>query len=460
MRKAISLFLTITMLIAVLPACGVSKPDINVWQEVPSVPQTNERLSVFCVGDLRDSGMIQLAINLYQKMYPDIQVELIKPEFESGDYNQRDELYQQVAAQIMAGAGPDVFLVDDAVMDVEKLVRQGVFADMEPFLQADNFVWTPYNQAVMDGGVWNGKRFVVPLSYNFPLLFTTRSALKETGFDVDACGDYMGFLEETTRFMDDTSQTRQLFCKPLLIVDVAGTAGISVANYDTQSIDLSSPVLESGFLWYKTVMERHPGNEMTLGYDGLEYSAAAVRDGQILWAQNLNGAFKGFFYEFAALKTIDEVVMLPIRDANGGIQAQIEYSVAVRGNSENLQNAYNYIKLLLCPEIQNKLQNGDQLSVLNSANEYGYEMISGGKLWQIKAGTAGFVGTVDPNQATDWPNREEFDQFVALTEEITGASFSNRLRLQGKMYPYVYENADYEETLKTAQREMEIYISE
>ena len=120
MRKAISLFLTITMLIAVLPSCGVSKPDINVWQEVPSVPQTNERLSVFCVGDLRDSGMIQLALNLYQKMYPDIQVELIKPEFESGDYNQRDELYQQVAAQIMAGAGPDVFLVDDAVMDVEK----------------------------------------------------------------------------------------------------------------------------------------------------------------------------------------------------------------------------------------------------------------------------------------------------------------------------------------------------
>ena len=95
MRKAISLFLTITMLIAVLPACGVSKPDINVWQEVPSVPQTNERLSVFCVGDLRDSGMIQLALNLYQKMYPDIQVELIKPEFESGDYNQPPRSWQE-----------------------------------------------------------------------------------------------------------------------------------------------------------------------------------------------------------------------------------------------------------------------------------------------------------------------------------------------------------------------------
>lgn len=458
MKKAIPLFLTIAILIFVLSACGASQQNVNVWQDTPSVPQTNERLSVFCVGDLRDSGMIELALNRYRQLYPDIQVELIKPESEN--IEEREELYQQVAAQIMAGEGPDVFLVNPAIMDVEKLVRQGIFADMEPFFEADDFDWTPYHQAVMDGGVWNGKRFVIPLTYNFQLLFTTRTALEETGFDMDACKDYMGFLEETMRFMEDPTQTRQLFCKPLMIVDVEGISGITIADYDTQTIDLTSPVLQPGFQWYKSVIERHPGNEMTLGYGGLEYSAGVVRDGEVLFAQSLGGAFDGFFHEFAALKTIDEVVMLPIRDVNGGIQARIEYSVAVRGNSENLQNAFNYIKVLLSPEIQNKLQNGDQLSVLNSANEYGYEMISQGKLWQIKAGTAGFVGTVDPNQATDWPNREEFDQFVALTEEITGASFSNRLRLQGKMYPYVYENADYEETLKTAQREMEIYISE
>ena len=113
MRKAISLFLTITMLIAVLSGCGASQQNVNIWQEAPSIPQKNERLSVFCVGDLRDSGMIQLALNLYQQMYPNVQVELIKPEFESDNYNQRNELYQQVAAQIMAGEGPDVFLVDD-----------------------------------------------------------------------------------------------------------------------------------------------------------------------------------------------------------------------------------------------------------------------------------------------------------------------------------------------------------
>ena len=458
MKKAVSLFLTITMLAALLSACGAPQQNVNIWQDAPSVPQTNERLTVFCVGDLRDSGMIELALNRYRQLYPDIQVELIKPESEN--IEEREELYQQVAAQIMAGEGPDVFLVEDLVMDVEKLVRQGIFADMEPFFRADSFDWEPYHQAVMDGGVWNGKRFVIPLTYNFPLLFTTRTALEETGFDMDACGDYMGFLEETMDFMEDPAQTRQLCCKPMMIMNVVGISGITIADYDTRTIDLSSPVLQPGCAWHKTLNVRHPGHEITLGNDGLEYSAGPVRDGAVLFAQSLGGAFSGFFREFAALKTIDEAVMLPIRDVNGGIQAQIEYSVAVRGNSENLQNAYNYIKVLLSPEIQHKLQNGDQLSVLNSANEYGYEMISQGKLWHTKAGAGGFVGTVEPNQGTDWPSREEYDQLVGFINEISGAYFISHLRFQGKMRPYVYENADYEETLENARREMEIYISE
>ena len=171
--------------------------------------------------------MLQMALEQYRELYPDVEVELIKPDYDGRDIDLRYELYDQVSAQIMAGEGPDVFLIDQIAMDIEKLVRQGVFADLEPFFEEDNFDWEPYNQAVMDGGVWNGKRFVIPLSYSFPLLFTTRTALEETGFDVDACKDYQGFLEETTRYMQDSTQTRKLFCKPLVTADVLEISGLS-----------------------------------------------------------------------------------------------------------------------------------------------------------------------------------------------------------------------------------------
>ena len=425
-------------------------------QNPSNVPQTNESLSVFCIGDLKDSQMIELALSRYQDLYPGVEVELIKPTYDTGNIEAKREMYAQVATQIMAGEGPDVFIVDDAVIDVEKLARQGIFADMEPFFQADNFDWELYNQAVMDGGVWDGKRYVIPLSYNFLLLFTSQVALEETGFNVDACTNYLGFLEETTRYMEDPAQNRELFNNPLSVVDLVNLSGLSIADYDEKTIDLSSPVFQQGIQWYKTVMESHANGTV---FDTQELSgAAAVRDGKILWASPVQGALSGFYCDFGALKTLGDAVMMPIRDLDGGIQAKIEIPVAVRANSKNLQNAYDYLKILLSEEIQ-CAYSSEQLSVLNSANEYFYRENTQGRLLIVQAGTKDFVSTNTPQLATDWATPEEFDEFMGFTQEITGTYYSNYLSPHGLMYPYVFEGADYGETLEEAQRQLEVYIS-
>ena len=453
-----NVLLTLALVLALLlSGCG---EESSVWQETPVAPQTNESLTVFCLGDDAVQKKLQLALERYRQMYPDVEVELIKPVYDMGNYEMEDELYQQVAAQIMAGSGPDIFIVDDAISDVEKLVRQGVFADMEPFFQADNFDWEPYNQAVMDGGVWNGKRFLIPLTYNFPLLFTSRTALEETGFDVEACGDYQGFLEETTRFMADETQTRQLFRKKIFITDIVEDSGLTIADYDTRTVDLSSPLFKAGNQWRKTVAERCPHDYNDSYDDAGLYGAAAVRDGDVLWTVTVQPTY-GFYTEFSALKTIGEAVMMPVRDINGGIQAQIGHPLGVRANSENLQNAYNYIKILLGFSVQTSVAwNWNELSVLDDANEYFYEWITQGRHHHTLAGDNGFYSTTNPLEALDWPTREEYEQLVGFTREITGTYYYPHLRWKGAMYDYVYEGADYDETLKEAQQYLERYITE
>lgn len=451
MKKTISLIFSL-LLVLILVSCGEKQGESMAWQETPTVPQTNESLTVFCMDGLKDSSMIKLALKQYQALYPDTRVELLIPG-SAIDY----EIYQQVAAQVMAGEGPDVFIIDDTVMDVEKLVRQGIFADMEPFFQADDFDWSPYNQTIMDGGVWNGKRFTIPLGYDFPLLITTREALEETGFDMEKCKDYRGFLEETTRYMENLTRKRRLFHNPLTVVNITEFSGLSIADYDAKTIDLSSPVFQEGFQWYKTVMETHP-NGTDLDGDWLT-GAAAVRDGNALWTPSLMGALHDFYGDFGALKTTGDAVMMPVRDLNGGIQASIKYPVAVRANSENLQNAYDYIKILLSPEVQ-CTYSGEELSVLNSANEYFYQENIAGRWLIISAGTQGFVSSTNPLLAIDWPTPEEFQEFVGFTQEITGTYYYSHLRLYAAMRPYVYENMDFEEARKAAQRQLEINITE
>lgn len=456
MKKTILCVISL-LLIFVLTACeNEMRPVDSSWHETATVSQVNERLTVFCIGPLRDSQMVHLALDLYRAQYPEVEVNLLKPET-NGDFDLEQELFTQVAAQIMAGEGPDVFIIDDTVMDVEKLVRQGIFADMEPFFQADDFDWSPYNQTIMDGGVWNGKRFTIPLGYDFPLLITTREALEETGFDMEKCKDYRGFLEETTRYMENLTRKRRLFHNPLTVVNITEFSGLSIADYDAKTIDLSSPVFQEGFQWYKTVMETHP-NGTDLDGDWLT-GAAAVRDGNALWTPSLMGALHDFYGDFGALKTTGDAVMMPVRDLNGGIQASIKYPVAVRANSENLQNAYDYIKILLSPEVQ-CTYSGEELSVLNSANEYFYQENIAGRWLIISAGTQGFVSSTNPLLAIDWPTPEEFQEFVGFTQEITGTYYCSHLRLYAAMRPYVYENMDFEEARKAAQRQLEINITE
>lgn len=457
--KKFAWFLAAVMLLFLLSACGDAPAEDAPfdWPDPPQMEQKNDSLTVYCLDVGKGARMMEKAVTLFRASHPGVRVELVQEDFDAG---QGYDAYQQVAAEIMAGGGPDVILVNDSLMDVEKMVRQGVFADMEPFFEADGFDWTPYNQTIMDGGVWDGRRYMVPLSYDFPLYVTTRTALEETGFDVDACKDFRGFLEESRRFMADSSQTRRLFYERILTPAV-WDAGLLFADYDGKTVDLSSPDLKDYYEW-KKLLAAHVPDGYLIGNDLC--APAAVRDGEVLWASGFY-ASSTFYFQYGALKTIGEAVMMPIRDLNGGIQAQIKYPVAVRANSENLQNAYDFLKIVLGKDVQGgfaSFSGGEELSVLDQVNEeyYHNSSITPDGWESMAAGTQGFTSTVSEFYATDWPTQEEFEAFMGYAGEISGTYYSSHLGLNSAMSPFVSEGADYDETLENAQRTLEIQISE
>ena len=149
--------------------------------------------------------------------------------------------------------------------------------------------------------------------------------------------------------------------------------------------------------------------------------------------------------------------MMPIRDVDGGIQAEVTWAVAVRNNSPNLQNAYEFIKYLLSEEYHTETLSYRWLyySVLDSANEaYFQDHVYDRALPLVPPENSYGLDTVDVRQ-------EDHGELMDYTRQISGAYFScadtNFMR---NMRDYLSGEVSYEESVREAERKLELYLSE
>ena len=151
--------------------------------------------------------------------------------------------------------------------------------------------------------------------------------------------------------------------------------------------------------------------------------------------------------------------MMPIRDVNGGIQAEVTWAVAVRNNSPNLQNAYEFIKYLLSEEYHTETLGYRWLyySVLDSANEaYFQDTVYNRAAPLVPPENSYGLDSVDVRQ-------EDFDELMSYTRQISGAYFNcietNFMRNM-RMCGFLSGEASYEEAVREVERKLDLYLSE
>ena len=435
-----------------LAACapgGAADAEPATIEVPPPVEQTNEGLTIYYTdADPAYTSLLDAAVIQYNAQHPDQPLTAEKIFTEGSDIVQEQE-NQQMLTEVMAGEGPDLILFVDDTMDVEKMARRGVFADMEPYFEADAFDWSGYNEAVMNGGVWDGHRLVIPLEYQIPVWYSSKSALEESGFQVENCATFAGFLDEAEKLQNTPGQTRSLYRTFLAFNDFAQYAGIPYADYARQRADFSVPELERGLNVYRNVTDLHYDNDELPG-------AADIRDGKALW---ISPVFPptGVLIGAGLINTFDELVMMPLRDLEGGIRAKITLSVAVSNSSPNLQNAYEFIKFLLSEQFQLDTMDWrwQNFSVLDATNEEHFR-----------------YNTTDRHTALIWPDNsggftdveprwEDFDAVMAYADQVAGVFYPcEQTRFVDAMEKYLSGETSYANAAKAAQSQLNIYLSE
>lgn len=101
-----------------------------------------------------------------------------KVEIMEYSFDQAQDIYKKISTQVMSGKGPDLLYLDDRTkdyLDIYRLTEQDVFADLDMLIKNDRtFKFDFYNESILDVGVIDDKRLIMPISYTVPYLLSTQ----------------------------------------------------------------------------------------------------------------------------------------------------------------------------------------------------------------------------------------------------------------------------------------------
>lgn len=106
------------------------------------------------------------------------------------EFENNAELSSKLNTEIMADDGPDLIYFDSgfgSISNIEKMMSLDMFADYNELLSNDNsdskINLDNYDKTVMNSGVYNGKRYFMPISYMPDVLITTKEVCDKYSVD-------------------------------------------------------------------------------------------------------------------------------------------------------------------------------------------------------------------------------------------------------------------------------------
>jgi ABC-type glycerol-3-phosphate transport system substrate-binding protein len=291
---------------------------------------------------------MEILVNTYRRMYPNVNVIVETPS--TTDW---DAYGIQLAVELAAGRGPDVifphFMYES---DIGKMIQAGAFLDLNEFIGHDEgFNFDNYVIEVLDSGIYNGKRYVIPYSYDALVYTASTRTLDEIGFDRSQTGDIVSFINEAVRCLPRAQANpnfRTMFNNQLWN-HLRHFSGIELVDYETNTVLPDEDGLRIFLEAYK------PYHHICFDHSRFLRSITAeqlIEGAVIFHSHTIPG---GFFETASQLKHQDDLEMFVIPGIDGKRHAKPWFDAAIRSGSPNAQNAWNFIKLLLSSEIQENI---------------------------------------------------------------------------------------------------------
>ncbi len=378
MKRILSLLLTLALLLPCFTACEsggtpsasdgttTSKPAQNADHEEAveadysdfEMPEETDSLTVYSYSFY--NSLMQKAVSLFREKYPDVNIDLQK----FGE----DEYKEQLRAEIPAGRGPDVFFGEPSVLpDIYKTMSTGIFTDLAPYMENDGeFSSDEFYEGILGGGRMFGKQYLLPLAVGLNLYMTTREILMGNGVEPDSLRTWEGFCDACAAFHEKNPG------KPLISYDgnhyyisqLFISSGFRLIDYENNAVAFDETRFRQ--LFDLSRLYCYPKQPADLAYGD---EANELTRGDCLLAKTDTSGVLLLMSRYWSLrnKNKQNPVFVCIPNVDDGISAQIVNYAAIPEASQNKLNAWQFVKILLSPE----LQGDDGSGALDSAYPVG-----------------------------------------------------------------------------------------
>lgn len=371
-RRALAAALAALLL---LPAgCGREQPTVDgpVTLRVLTNAMRSERYGMHYE--------LNRLIKKYQAEHENVTIEL---EFLPEPGEERETRLEQLRTEIMAGGGPDLYVMTPYIEvqlaahvyntvldgglfpDVEQAMYNGLFYDVSALYDGDDGLNTEELTAgVMDAGVVDGARYMLPLRYNYPVVYADRARLERSGMDVEAMkssvtGLFRELLEHGDTPWFNGGAAVVMRGDPFYLFP-------RVIDYKTETVQVTAGELVEFTRQCWEIEERcnaicngMPSVSMYMVQVGsFPLALPELKDGgedpyALRRAPLVVNSFSNAVHT-AALARLEgvELEMFPLRCVDGSLSAEITWWGAVGAGSGHPETAYDFLRLLLLPESQ------------------------------------------------------------------------------------------------------------
>ena len=343
MKNRVILTIIIGVLIISLSACSSKKSDDKDNQD-----EYSNGLTVLSWMNSK----IDDVIYHYNTVHPETKIQ-------DKRYFANDEggMKEKAITELMAGGGPDVLIFRATEFpNLHKILENDYLYDLNKLIQKDkSFKMEEYNQIVMDSCVFNGKRNLIPLYSNLPVMITTKGFFTRQGFNIPEGGITW---TELTHMAKDFSNNRNnkdkyIFSNDFSFESLIQCTYMKYIDYSKKKSSFDSDEFISVLNMFKELQSAvcpadiaKTANSVQLLTKGV---VGIVRDDNTLEVSNLFG-FNAVCKQYLG----EEMFMIPFPSDQQKVDiiANVRVVAGINANCKKPQEAFDFLKLLLAEENQ------------------------------------------------------------------------------------------------------------